>query len=247
MLRRKAPSLTSTSKACYDLATRPASFDFLTFLTVARTDGAEHIRFAFDGRFKPKDYDNPKERVDSILRPACELVGVPYSVGSREGEEYGHFISDLIETYRRFGRIEKYGNPVSGDYVTVTLRSSRKEHRNSSGDWLKFAEEIKAVVIPDYEDKPISLSSRMKLYENARLNMFVNNGPAMLCICSDIPYAILKYANKGGATNVEWLASQGLPKGSQYPFASERQRIFWGGDSYQEIRNAFEEMNERLR
>jgi hypothetical protein len=77
--------------------------------------------------------------------------------------------------------------------------------------------------------------------------MFVNNGPAMLCIVSDIPYAILKYANVGGATNAEWLASQGLPKGSQYPWANEGQRIFWGGDSYSEIWQAYEEMNDRQR
>lgn len=232
--------------ACYDLATRPCSFDFLTWLAIARTHGAKEVRFGFDGTFKPKDYDNPRERFESILKPACELVGMPYSVGPKEGKEFGHFIGDLIQTYKKFGRIEKFGKYVSGEYVTVTLRNSRKQYRNSSEDWEKFAKEIGALVIPDYEDAKLDLQERMGIYENARLNMFVNNGPAMLCICSDIPYAILKYANKGGATNEEWLAGQGLPRDSQYPFASEKQRIFWGEDSYHEIWSVFEEMNVRL-
>lgn len=218
----------------------------MTWLAIARTNGAKKIRFGFDGTFKPKDYSNPKERFESILKPACELVGIPWSVGQKEGKEYSHFIGELIQTYKKFGRIEKFGNYKGGDYVTVTLRNSRKEYRNSSEDWRRFAREIGALVIPDYEDMKIGLQERMKIYENARLNMFVNNGPAMLCIASDIPYAILKYANKGGATNEEWLAGQGLPRDSQYPFASEKQRIFWGSDTYHEIWSAFEEMNDRL-
>ena len=232
--------------ACYDLATKPCSFDFLTFLCIVRTHGAEHIRFGFNGNFKPKDYDNPKQRFDSIMAPACEMVGIPYSVGPKEGREFSHFIGELISTYKKLGKISKYGKPNPGNYVTVTLRNSRKEYRNSSPDWLKFAGEIDALVIPDYEDTKIGLEDRLRIYENARLNMFVNNGPAMLCIASDMPYAILKYANKGGATNDEWLASQGLPRDSQYPFASAHQRIFWGSDTYQEIWSAYEEMNERL-
>lgn len=231
---------------CYDLATRPCSFDFLTFLAVSRTHGAKEIRFGFDGTFKPKDYDNPKKRFESILRPACEMVGMPYEIGKKEGTEYGHFIGDLIQTYKKFGRLEKFGKYESGEYVTVTLRNSRKEYRNSGEDWKQFAKEVGALVIPDYEDVPIDLTERFRIYQHARLNMFVNNGPAMLCICSDIPYAILKYANKGGATNEEWLAGQGLPRDSQYPFASETQRIFWGSDTYHEIWSAFEEMNGRL-
>lgn len=232
--------------ACYDLATRPCSFDFLTWLAIARTHGAKEVRFGFDGTFKPKDYDNPKKRFESILRPACEMVKMPYEIGRKEGVEYGHFIGDLIQTYKKFGRLEKYGKYLGGEYTTVTIRTSRKGYRNSSEDWLKFGKDVGALIIPDYEDVPIDLTERMRIYENARLNMFVNNGPAMLCIVSDIPYAILKYANKGGATNEEWLAGQGLPKGSQYPFASENQRIFWGGDTYQEIWSAFEEMNVRI-
>lgn len=238
--------LTPTSiKACYDLASQPCSFDFATWLAVARTNGAQEVRFSVDGGFKSKDYGDPRERFESILKPLCELVGVPYSIGKKEGHLFGHFISDLIGTYKKFGRLEKYGKYEGGEYTTVTVRNSRKEYRNSSDDWRKFAKEIGALVIPDYADVKIDLAERFRIYQNARLNLFVNNGPAMLCICSDIPYGILKYANKGGATNEEWLAGQGLPRGSQYPWANERQRIFWGGDSYSEIREAFEEMNER--
>lgn len=232
--------------ACYDLATRPCSFDFVTWLVIAKTKGVTHVRFNWGGYWKHKDYSNPKERFESILLPACHLAGMECSVGPSQGVEFGHFIGDLIRTWREFGRLYKFGTPKSEGYVTVTLRNSRKEYRNSNTEaWHRFSEDIKAVVVPDFEDKPISLKERLKLYEGARLNLFVNNGPAMLCICSDIPYAVLKYANKGGATNETWLAGQGLPRGSQYPWARKDQRIFWEGDSFEDIKAAYEEMNER--
>ncbi len=214
-------------------------------MVTVKTRGAKEVRLAFDGRFKPKQYQDQPERFENIIKPGVLLAGLPYTIGAKEGQEHYHGIGGVFGAWKEFGRLEKLRGvlpPKTGDYVTVTIRSvDWKSGRNSGPDWARFAEETKAVVIPDYRDQKIDLHERMSLYEGSRMNFFVGNGPAVLCVLSEAPYSVLKVApDEDGSGSVKFLESEGLQKGSQYPWANERQRLFWGGDSYEEIMEAYE-------
>jgi hypothetical protein len=207
---------------------------------VASTSGVDHIRFYKDGGFKSKWFRNYEERFDSILVPACALAGCEYSIGPKEGEVF----SNQAGAVARMKEIKKLKGvlPVErGDYITVTLRNTGKEYRNSSKSWKRFIEEKKPVVIPDYADQKIHLHERMRLYEGAKMNFLVSNGPATLVYFSEAPYAVLKIVSSGSASK-EYLEKQGMPEGFQWKFRGKNQKMFWMDDTYENINKAYEEM-----
>lgn len=234
--------------ACYDLCTQQCSFDFVQWLVIAKTHGATHIRLAREGKFKSKaaKYTNPEERLANIVKPAVALAGLEYSEGKKEGVEFYHGVGGTIEAYKKFGRIEKIKGvlPPKTGGITITLRNMLRETRNSDRKaWRRFAQEVGALVIPDYADQPIHLHERMSLYEGAKMNFLVGNGPATLCIFSEAPYAILKVApEEDGAGSLKFLKTQGIEEGFQYPWRNEKQQLVWTGDSYPEIVKAYEKL-----
>src|SRR5688572_2141828 len=231
---------------CYDLATQPASYDIFQWLVTVKTRGETAVRLAFNGKFKSKHYTDQPIRFENIIKPGIALSGLEYTIGDKEGVEHYHGIGGVIKAYKEFGRIEKLKGvlPPKPGGITVTLRNmDSRQQRNSGPDWLRFAKEVGALVIPDFKDKGIDLHERMALYEGARMNFFVGNGPATLCIHSEAPYAVLKVAPEAeGSGSVKFLRSEGLEPGAQYPWANARQKLFWGGDTYDEIMRAYEEM-----
>ena len=96
----------------YDLAVRPASYDFLTCLAASLALGIKHVRFVY-GAWKPKNYslEQAEDRWRSIVRPSPALFGVGYSIGERKGIEYSHMLRMAIEVYSRTGRIGKIPIP----------------------------------------------------------------------------------------------------------------------------------------
>ena len=235
--------------ALYDLANRPATFDVFTWLAVAKTFGAKHVRFVTGG-WKKKNYteEQAQRRFDSIVKPAVELYGLSYSIGEPCGVTYSHVIDAAVRTYKEFGRIEKIPHPVTmGDYVTVTLRKSRTPERDSrEEEWLRFAQLVdrRCVVVRDYEEKPLPLEDRWRLYAGAYMNLFVNNGPAILGILSEVPYLVMRYIgdDKCLAASPKAMAEAGITEGFQYPWRNDRQRLSYRLDTCENIGEEYARM-----
>lgn len=236
----------------YDLSNRPASFDFVTCLSTAVAMGCKHVRFVMGG-WKKKNYSiaQAEERFESIVKPAVALFGLDYSIGERKGMEIDHFFHTAVAVHKHTGKNGKI--PVEckrGNYVTVTLRKSRNPERDSNeAEWLKFAEQCDrlVVVIRDYEERPISLEDRMKLYAGAYLNMMVINGPLTLCIHSDAPYVSMRTIGDAncGSTSPAHMARIGITKGFQFPWARDNQRLSYLDDTADNIMAEYRAMTEQ--
>jgi len=219
-------------RACYDLSRYPCNFNFLEFLVAATTLGATHIALndaVIKGKFPKGETDR---RIRTILEPACALAGCTFDYGSG-GIDPDYHISAVLKVYRETGWIKKLRTvkpAVVNDY-TVTIRNmERYPQRNSGKDWRRFAEEIGAVVIEDYGDKPIDLHDRMALYAGSRMNYCVANGPVELLMFSDYPFtSFMKNVDR------DYHARHGFHVGTQLPWNGKNQRFIWGDDSYERL------------
>jgi hypothetical protein len=125
--------------------------------------------------------------------------------------------------------------------VVITLREAAYDtHRNSNlREWLRFAAGLDAGVIfvrdtakahepldgfPTYPHASTDVQVRMALYEQARMNFFVSNGPWMMAGLSHAPYRyfMTQYANSHG-------------HGPQYPWAGPDQRIVYALDRFENL------------
>lgn len=233
----------------YDLGNRPASYDFVTCLSTAMTYGAKHVRFVY-GKWKPKNYtlQQAEERWQSIVKPACGLYGIDYSIGERYGTEYSHFLHKAVQAYQAKGRIQKLvGEVKAKDYVTVTLRKSRNPERDSKeAEWLEFAAKCdrKVIVIRDWDERPISIEDRWTLYRQAFLNMMVINGPLTLCIHSDAPFVSMRTigCERSGSTSPEHMKRIGITPGFQFPWSGPRQKLSYLDDTAENIMAEYQRM-----
>lgn len=238
--------------ALYDLGNRPASYDVMTCLSVATAHGAKHLRLVLNNGWKPKNYNKKQavERFISIVEPVAELFGLDYSVGDRRGIEYGHVLGSAIKAYKQLGRIGMIPRACSpSNYVTITMRKSRTPERDSNEEeWMKFASRLKmqSVIIPDWDEKPISMEQRWDLYANARMNFMVINGPITLCFHSEAPYLCMKTI--GGAnsaiTSPTQMAAMGITPGFQFPWANHNQRLSYLPDTCENIEAEWSRMQE---
>lgn len=130
--------------------------------------------------------------------------------------------------------------------ITITLREAKFwPHRNSHvSAWLNFANELIAagetvIFIRDYamayepiDDHNIyyaaslKLPVRMALYELAKMNFFVSNGPAMLAFFSRVPYCVFMTHYAGMV-------------GPQWPWAKSNQRMIYETDHYNNLITAW--------
>lgn len=224
----------------YDLSNRPASFDFVTALSTAIAHGVKHVRFVL-GAWKPKNYDDAERRFKTIVEPAVALFGLTYSIGERFGVEHSHMFPACTDAYRQFGKIGKIkADHKQRDYVTITLRHSRTQERNSKEqEWMKFAEKCdrKVIVIREYTERPISIEDRMKLYSMAYMNLMIINGPLTLCIHSDAPYISMRTIGNANSfsTSPDFMRQIGIEPGFQFPWASSNQKLSYLDDTADNI------------
>lgn len=231
-------------RAVYDLSRYPTNFNFVEFLVAATTRGATHIVFDDTKGYRPKfSKEETAKRLESILLPACALAGAGYSFGRGSGGDIdpGYHIAAPIKAFRDVGRLAKLKTvlPPAGERYTVTIRNSKryKERNSDEESWRRFASEIGALVIEDFDTKPIHLHERMALYAGAEMNFVGANGPVALLMFSDYPFMAF-YKN----ANPDYQKEHGFPVGSpSLPWTNERQKFFWGPDDYESIRKRWEE------
>lgn len=149
--------------------------------------------------------------------------------------------------------------------VTITLRECGVKHwavRDSNVEvWRKAAMELNnhyhVVVLRDFDkaSKPLAgcyiypegstvLKARAALYQQADLNVFVNNGPAYLSLALDAPTLIFKPTceEAGKSHNEASMAEAGIIRGHQILGAPAHQRMCWLDETPDNIVSAVAQM-----
>jgi hypothetical protein len=148
--------------------------------------------------------------------------------------------------------------------IVITLREAQHwDKRNSNVPaWIKFARDLQArgedVIfvrdtfranepLEDFETWQMAsfqVPARMALYQEAKVNLFVSNGPAGLGLFSDVPYLYFLRVFRDTeyeANNPDWwIRANGIGEGDQWPWALPHQRMIWKEDSYDNLSEAWE-------
>lgn len=250
-----------TRWAVYDLRHCPPSYDFCTFLTMARHAGADGI-WLVPGTHPRKAYSEAEQeaRVKHIVYPAIFLSGLKYGSGLQVPQDVcwpPMYVPNAKRNGYTIGWLKCLRHPVplmpSADAlaankhlkgrIVVTLRECEYQRsRNSSQDWYRWAKDRGAIVIEDHAREPIALDTRLALYELAALNIGVSGGPFNLNATTEHrPYLMLKFVDeRAPATNLAWFAEQGWFPGDQMPWAGAHQRIVWNDcDDYETIEREY--------
>jgi len=154
--------------------------------------------------------------------------------------------------------------------VTITLREAAySSHRNSNMvEWLRFAEYLQAQgervlfvrdtkfavdPIDGYETCPaasIDIDVRLALYESAKCNLFVSNGPWSLALFGSKPWLMFNQIDAMDPyppnTNQWWVNFHGIGVGEQFPWSRPDQRIVWLKDTFVDMCAAWENLEPLL-
>ena len=219
--------------------------------------------------------DNREGWLNNVFRPALALVGAVEDERALRGRHKELFVPrDICAAVRNGERVpilwSRYASIYPG-YIVLTLREA--EHwpdRNSNLDaWVRFASYLEAegekvVFVRDTAkaDTPIEgflscpqasrdLHCRMALYQSAKCNVMVSNGPIGLCLFSQAPwlqFVKIEHADSHYQANTTmfWRDANGIAAGDQYPWAAPNQRIAWCDDSYDNLVREWEDYRPLL-
>lgn len=257
--------------AFYDMSVSPFSYDFLTFLVIARGQGCNHTVFVPGERAYQKcSPEEQKFRLDHLLIPLAKMAG-DYTVCKTREEArqftptfpIGYSVDKPVQAHMlgslmRAGKARWLQAPdldVPKGKVTITIRESRiKPLRNSNvGEWIKAAEKLEemgysVLFVPDtdnmqefgrfqsYPQASLDPAVRLALYSKSILNLGINNGPMAMCMYSKLPYiAFMRRDEAFPEASEAFFRAQGLPIGSQFPWAVAGQQVVWGHDKAESI------------
>jgi hypothetical protein len=157
--------------------------------------------------------------------------------------------------------------------VVITLREAQHwDHRNSNIDaWLRFAQDLErqdeqVVIVRDtrramdglpgwntYPEAALDLHIRTALYEAAKANLFVANGPAALAMFVDRSTFSFTPLEPDGHTYFPntpqfWQANMGIspPDEDRFPWFRPDQFLVYGHDTYENICAAWERLRPML-
>jgi hypothetical protein len=96
-----------------------------------------------------------------------------------------------------------------------------------------------------------NLHMRMALYEQAKCNLFVANGPCTLAQFSDRPWLCFTPIEPDDSpykanTAMFWRMYVGIDVGEQFPWSRPDQRIVWKKDTYENICTAWADIGTLL-
>lgn len=216
--------------ATYRLSSYLASFEFFFWLVMVHTAGASEIVFDTNNpRTKKNSLDDVIKRFHSILKPGPALVGLPCRIGD-DKTQIDAFPSHLYAWYnsgKRFARLKSVKPPVKCK-ATVTIRQNiTAPMRDSNRDaWLRFADEIDAIVIDDFYRDPIHLHDRMALYAGAEMNYGVCNGPMAMLSLTEYPVKVFVNSESARNSNIRW----GIEPNTSWPWMLSNQQLVWAPD-----------------
>lgn len=230
--------------ARYDLSARIVSFDFSSWLVMAAAKGATKIVFANLDRIRSKKWprDIAIKRFESILWPMPALLGLETSISDTGGEEmpFSTDPSALVAWVKSGKTFPRYRSvlPAGTERYTVTLRKDWRLPGFNSNEvaWRRFAEQIGARVIEDYDVDQLPLHERFALYAGAVMNFGTVTGPTHLVTLSHHPAMIFR-ANH----HAHGFSGVGIANGGNYPWALPGQCLIWEDDSFEVITRNYKE------
>lgn len=252
--------------ACYDFSKAPSSWDFTTWLIIAKAncEGQLKVSFKKENGFRNDGLPDPgkQKMFDNVIRPALKLVDAIEVEGS--GREFPYTMrllteyDDIPKLIPPKDYLEDVDRRLKGDKpVVISLReASHWEHRNSNLEaWLQFARSIdeRVIFVRDTEKAgdPLGFEIserascdvlyRAALYARAKIVMGISNGPMQLAIFSKTPYLIFGQLveNYNCGTPDWWEKAIGVKVGNQFKWATPKQRLTWCTDSYENISHHF--------
>lgn len=196
------------------------------------------------------------------------------SARKRFGRFYGfntrlHGLANQLALYRNPDHrclVVPDPEPRDERLITLTLRESRHwpERNSDLGVWTEAARRLReagwrAVVVRDTDraheplagletapEASFDLIVRARLYASARLNLFVNTGPAQLAVWLGAPLAIFKTISETHpASTSAVMARNGWEPGTQPEGWLPTQRHAWRPETAEDITAVVREMTER--
>lgn len=212
-----------------------------------------------------------KIMLENVCRPMLKLIGAVEDLKAIGGWFTAVCTTrGVVEAAKAGEPVPKFKSPlpppIFGQYVTITLREAVDwPHRNSNIDaWMKFAfylrgEGERVIFVRETGEADVTLDAfgtspkaskdllyRMALYNGARANLFVSNGPASLAWFSDKPWLMFTEVEQEGLettykpnTPKAWRENMGIEVGQQWPWSKPNQRIIWQKDDYETIVEAW--------
>ena len=98
-------------------------------------------------------------------------------------------------------------------------------------------------------DASIHLDVRCALYERAKTNLLVSNGPASLLLFMDAPWLMLTQHDPTSEYSPEtpdWWVLNGIPEPGKYPWLGPAQREVFSLDDYDSIMTAWKDYRNAL-
>jgi hypothetical protein len=255
-----------------DLASFPICFDFTCWLAACemlrRKEGAPaplDIVFKNAPRYDPT---GAKGRfIDNVFRPMLALFN------ARERPDDGtpcrhvdfQAMREVAALYREGIAVPRLtvSHPREGGYVTITLRETY-HHQDRNSDliaWTAFARWLntqheRVIVVRDtacadspldnlitFETASRDLAVRASLYENAKCNCFVSNGPWSLAAFSLRPWLCFikleEVEQVGVNTPGYWRDYMGVNAEGQLPWATLKQRFVYQPDTFENLKSAY--------
>lgn len=210
----------------------------------------------------------------NVIKPALALIGAveePYCGGRYKRDQ---LIADIVKASANqmvpfYRKMEEPCAPLEQykGCVTITLREAEyTPYRNSRlEEWLRFAKYLRAngervVFVRDTAkaneplsgEKTLPLASldlliRARLYQDAKANLFVSNGPTNLALFGWRPFLVFSEVYADGhpyhaATPYFWRERFGIDPDTdwQYPWCRPDQRVVWKPDTYANMVEAWE-------
>ena len=254
-----------------DLASFPICFDFTCWLVACEMLRIKESAPApLTVVFKNKPRHDPQGVlagfVDNVFRPMLPLFGVQEAADDGTPCRHVDFQSmrEVAGLHAQGIEVPRLRRAPQGGHVTLTLRETMHHvDRNSDFDaWLLFGRWLRkwgedVIVVRDtaraeepFGDLCISptasrdLTARAALYESARANLFVSNGPWSLASFGHAPWLCFikleEVEQVGVNTPGYWRDYMGVNDEGQLPWATAQQRFVYQPDTFGNLKSAYE-------
>ena len=218
---------------------------------------------------------------NNVMMPAIAMMGAKIDGRALRGKAMiGHNVKKIVEASRAGEGVPRLqcdphalaaAQAETAGCVTISLREAERwPHRNSNlPDWIKLAEVLKergerVIFVRDtamahepiegFETHPmaaISLQTRLALYETAKCNLFVPNGPFGLALFGSRPF--ICFQNTAEHDPYEplrpswWKRNYGMTAGKdQFPWSYPNQRLVWERDDFPIMLEAWNDLEPEI-
>ncbi len=229
--------------------------------------------FGRDGKTGIDD-PSRQQMLNCVMRPLLALIGAVEDDSAVDGRYKQFFSTrDIVNRSKAGFDVPKCQAPkdkrkiMAAQHqgaVTITLREAAVQpFRNSNIEaWFRFAQYLrsqgeKVVFVRDTArahdpvdgfktcpEASIDLHWRLALYEVAKTNLFVSNGPGGLSLFCNYPWLMFlkpedqTYEYEPNTPNF-WRDNIGVEMGSQFPWCRPDQRMVWMADDYENLVQAW--------